>query len=1163
MIKVLRAAILCVILPFMSIGQVQLPSPQTDALDTLRNYFQLKWQADSIRAVEMGFPMVQTNDHQTISFVGFEGNRPIYSSQTTLSEVQSYYGQQLWALPYGVTGTGYPGAIWEAFAGSAALPDATNGNLLTNGALPSRISLLNTGTTSSHATNVALRIVGDGSASATTGVGPAKTANLAAWDVSNVYTEMAANIGSYLVSNHSYAEIHGWTSPISITLGGVTKSINWWSESNVSKIEDYGFGRYGSSDYNLDLLANGAPYHCIVKAAGNDRNDIGSTPVTTFNTVDGGVTYTFDTYSSPVPEQDGGSDGFDCLPSGAVAKNAFIIGSCNTISGGYSTPADVTTPSFSNYGPTDDGRIKPDFVAPGPGGTSYASPNVAGTILLLQEIYNNTFGGFMKSATVKALLAQTAFEAGSAIGPDYKHGWGLINPVGAADLIVDQTGTTRINEATLADGDAAFYLVYSDGISPITATLCWTDPESSPTARTYGPGDLNNATIKLVHDLDMRLVDLATNTVQASPYVLDPANPANPATTGDNFRDNVEKIHLAAPTAGWYAIRINHKATLASPQDYSLIISGAKGGACAGTFPTIDNEWNGSAWSNTFVNGQNVIINGTLPINSNTAFGATVLSPNAVLTVGSGIKLEIQGDVWAFQNVLFNGSGDLELSGSSVQQWCGGAHLKSLAIQNSNGVQLSGKAISVDDSVVLRLGQLATNGNLILASSSGNYAQIHEDGGSMSGQIEFQQTITSNGWHHIASPVNTTIGDLLEDMDQYKLAASGGNIYSWDEASGAWAHPLDTTIVFDVNSPFNTFFGTSGPHTFSPVPFTIRLSGVPNSGSVNNTVVYGPSTAISNGQGWNFIANPYPENLKWSTIQANFGGFNINNSYYVWDAATLNYRLHDGTTGDAQLGGFIAPGQAFFVRLNDVAAEATTAFDFTNANRSLTAASFFKTEISQLKLMATQDNQEDVFYLVFEDGNTVDLQPNKDAFKLFSPSQHMPQLYQFVDSSNSMAMNYVPRNFDALAIPLSFLNGEEGEAEIRADVALINANWKVVLEDKWLVNFHNLRQSAYRFKHSGNNSPNRFVIHINKRELTGENSPSELTVWGSNGHINLQLNHAVDNVQITITNSVGQTLHQSSHAHLESFQLPFSQHGVFMVQLRLANGKVLVQKWVN
>ena len=64
-------------------------------------------------------------------------------------------------------------------------------------------------------------------------------------------------------------------------------------------------------------------------------------------------------------------------------------------------PEDVVMSSFSCWGPTDDGRIKPDVVADGVGvlssvsssntsysslsGTSMASPNASGSLLLLQD----------------------------------------------------------------------------------------------------------------------------------------------------------------------------------------------------------------------------------------------------------------------------------------------------------------------------------------------------------------------------------------------------------------------------------------------------------------------------------------------------------------------------------------------------------------------------------------------------------------------------------------------------------------------------------------------------------------------------------------------------------------------------------------------------------
>lgn len=1128
-----------------------------------------QWKADSTRAVKIGFPLNVEQERSTATFIGFDGNMPIYVSSTTLSEVQSYYGQDLWTGLYNLSGNGYNIGMWEAFSGSAALPNPADPNLQSNGIAPSRVFIQNSGFVSSHANNVAWRIAGDGQGSATTGQGIAYRANIYAWDLTNGTAELAANAGSLLVSNHSYAQVRGWTSPISITLGIETKNITWWSESNVNKSEDYGFGVYSTSDRDLDLIAKLAPYHCIVKSAANDRGSLGSSPVTTFNTADG-ITYTFDTYASPTPEMDGGADGFDCLPQGATSKNAFIIGACADIAGGYSIPSDVAVMSFSCFGPTDDGRIKPDFVAPGLGGTSYSAPNVTGAIILLQELYESIQTTYLKSATIKALLAQTAYEAGPNPGPDYKHGWGMINPKGAAEFIIDLSGTSHINEATLANGQSQYFLVYSDGIDPITATLSWTDPEITPLTRAYGPSDLNNSTSRLVNDLDMRLVNLS-NVVQASPYILDPTNPANAATTGDNFRDNIEKFYFAAPAAGWYAIRINHKGTLAAPQAYSLIISGARNGDCvSNSLPVIDNTWNGATWASAFVDGQDVIIEDDLTLSGNIIFGDAIFNGNIVISIPSGMTLTITGNVWSFENVVFSGDGKVVLGGSTTQQWCGGAAANIVELNNANGAVLNGTPLSINNYLDVKSGTLNTNGVLTLVSAPGTYAQIHESGGAISGEIEFQQTVTSQGWHNVASPVATTIGDLLTDMTDFVIQSSGGNVYRWDAPSGAWLNPANTSATFGPTDAYNVYFGNSGSRTYSNIPFTIRLKGPANTGAVSNTVVYGLNTAISNGAGWNMMANPYPENLDWNSIKANFGGFNINNFYYVWDAGSATYKFHDGsslpslTPGvDPNLAGSIAPGQSFFVKLNDAAAQATTAFDFTNSNRTLNNATFYKSSLPQIHLTSTQKNRTDTYYVVFEEGNELGLQPNTDAFKLFSPMEGVPQIYQYVDSANSMALNFVGLDFDEVVIPVSYDNTSNGAAQIEAFIENVDPNWSIFLEDTRTNKWQNLRLAPYLFSHQANQSRNRFLLHINKTGTPEIASLNDLAVWGANGNMKLQLLRPAHQAQVTVINSIGEVVHQSSHDYLYQFEIPFTATGVFVVQVRLASGKVYKAKWVN
>jgi len=74
--------------------------------------------------------------------------------------------------------------------------------------------------------------------------------------------------------------------------------------------------------------------------------------------------------------------------------------------------------------------------------------------------------------------------------------------------------------------------------------------------------------------MDLRVVS-PDGAVTNMPWVLDPLNPTNEATTGDNFRDNVEMVHIDAPTNGWYTVCVTHKGTLSNDvQDVSIVVTG-------------------------------------------------------------------------------------------------------------------------------------------------------------------------------------------------------------------------------------------------------------------------------------------------------------------------------------------------------------------------------------------------------------------------------------------------------------------------------------------------------------------------------------------------------------------------------------------------------------
>ena len=419
----------------------------------------------------------------------------------------------------------------------------------THDELSGRVTNMDATATHVHSTHVAGTIMAQGVSTAAKGM--AYAAGLKSYDWDDDQAEMANEAANgTLISNHSYGYLRGW--------GGST----WYGDTLISKIEDYRFGFYDTQSAVWDEVAYNAPYYLIMKAAGNDRNDTG----------DG-------SYPDDGP--------YDCIGQQGIAKNVLTVGAVKDITAGYSAPADVVMTSFSSWGPADDGRIKPDIVANGYGltscsnagnssytqmsGTSMATPSVTGSAALLIEHYANTHGSGskMRASTLKALIINTADEAGTSDGPDYKFGWGLMNTATAAAKISEDQTTDLITEHELLEGASYTREITTNGTSPIQVTLVWTDPAGSPVAASLDPADA-----MLVNDLDLKISQGGTIYY---PWKLDAANPSDAATNAaKNAVDNVEQVYIAGPTtATTYTITVDHQGSLkGGSQIFSLVISG-------------------------------------------------------------------------------------------------------------------------------------------------------------------------------------------------------------------------------------------------------------------------------------------------------------------------------------------------------------------------------------------------------------------------------------------------------------------------------------------------------------------------------------------------------------------------------------------------------------
>src|SRR5690625_2405847 len=361
--------------------------------------------------------------------------------------------------------------------------------------------------------------------------GMAYKADIDAYDWNSDIPEMtAAASQGLLVSNHSYG----------LDLSKFPNSFHTF------------LGAYDDVSMLVDTRTFNAPYYTVVTAAGNDRN-------TQFDI----------------------NQGYNLLSGWfATAKNTIVVAAVD-VTGfyGYTGPSSVNMSSFSSWGPTNDHRVKPDIAAQGVGvysstatsnnsysgnynGTSMAAPGVAGSLLLLQELSADLNGGnFLKSATLKAIMIQTALPTENTPGPNPRTGWGLFNSEGAAQLMLDnhQGENAYYDELTLTSGEPFTLKVKANSEGELKATIAWTD----------------RAGVGLNNDLDMRITNSQGNTFY--PWRLNPADYAAPAlNNGDNSVDNVEQVLVQNAVPGEeYTITVTHKGNLTSgKQDFGIAVTG-------------------------------------------------------------------------------------------------------------------------------------------------------------------------------------------------------------------------------------------------------------------------------------------------------------------------------------------------------------------------------------------------------------------------------------------------------------------------------------------------------------------------------------------------------------------------------------------------------------
>jgi subtilisin family serine protease len=410
-------------------------------------------------------------------------------------------------------------------------------------------------------------------------------------------------------------------------------------------------GAYDSFAQLVDEFLWNNPQHLFVVSAGNSGEDTDNNGVVDSDSMESPAVaknvIAVGASENTRPPSGGSCAAFSGNPAENYCWNAYLTIFGTTLANDFISNNANGMAAFSARGPADDGRIKPDIVAPGTNiistrshqagatydnvinddyaylsGTSMAAPVVSGAAALVRQWLSVSRSiNSPSAALVRALLLNGAtdltpgqYGTGSvreipAAWPNNVQGWGRLNVADSVELS-DSAITLIDNSSGLQTNGSSSSTIDLTSGQTVRITLAWTDYPGTPLA--------NKA---LVNDLDLEVVAPGGTTQ----YGNQSASLGNCRSANADRCNTAESISFTASSSGTYTVRVKGYSVASGPQPYAVVISQTPIDPPSSA-PTLQLTSTTSIAANLSWSSVSTATSYTLERSSNAAFSSNVVS---------------------------------------------------------------------------------------------------------------------------------------------------------------------------------------------------------------------------------------------------------------------------------------------------------------------------------------------------------------------------------------------------------------------------------------------------------------------------------------------------------------------------------------------------------